>query len=187
MKSRRENTIKLLQQRLQNLESAQGHFQHQYAQDANGYSDDEQVMQPEVLTLGPQHFHRHEDLEDRSFVNVADQSRKADQSPHPTSQRPRTNQAGSTYHQSERNAPTDGGQAQIVERLLREIDALTENLRQKDVKIDTLTFRCEKLQNELTLKLDYVNKLTLQLEDERGQTKHLVTQNKFLEDSIEQT
>ena len=69
----------------------------------------------------------------------------------------------------------------MVEGLLRENDILRENEKQADVKIETLTFRCEKLQTELTVKMDLNNKLLIENEERNGQVKNLLGQIKALE------
>lgn len=74
----------------------------------------------------------------------------------------------------------------MIEGLLREIDILRENEKQADVRIETLTFRCEKLQTELTVKLDLSNKLATELDEKNSQIKSLLGQIKGLEGVIEQ-
>lgn len=74
----------------------------------------------------------------------------------------------------------------MIEGLLREIDILRENEKQADVRIETLTFRCEKLQTELTVKLDLANKLTTELDEKNMQIKTLLGQIKGLEAVIDQ-
>jgi hypothetical protein len=73
-----------------------------------------------------------------------------------------------------------------IESLINEIDELKENLRQKDLNMETLNFRYEKIQSELTVKLNQINKLTIELEDKNSLVKKLESQKKYLENTIDQ-
>ena len=74
---------------------------------------------------------------------------------------------------------------QTIQALVKETDELRDLVRQKDVKIETLNFRCEKLQTELAMKLDTINKLTVDIEERDGLMKRLSNQNKHLETVVE--
>ncbi len=60
-----------------------------------------------------------------------------------------------------------------IEDIINENDRLKENLKERNLKIETLNFRCEKLQSELTLKLNENNKLSLEVNDLREKNKQL--------------
>ena len=72
-----------------------------------------------------------------------------------------------------------------VEALVRELDEVKDSMRQKDLKIETLNFRTEKLQTELAMKLDVINKMTLEIEEKDAVLKRLSGQNKHLESVVE--
>jgi chromosome segregation ATPase len=74
----------------------------------------------------------------------------------------------------------------VIEELLKEIDFLKQKSNQQEMKIETLNFRCDKLQNELSLKLDIVNKQALELEDKSSAIRNQASQIHTLEKQIEQ-
>lgn len=74
----------------------------------------------------------------------------------------------------------------VIEELLREIDALKQKSNQQELKIETLNFRCDKLQNELSLKLDVINKQTIEIEERSIQFKNIQVQVKSLESQLDQ-
>lgn len=73
-----------------------------------------------------------------------------------------------------------------IEKFIEENERLKEILREKDMKIETLNFRCEKLQSELTQKLNHINKLTLQENELSSQNGLLTQQRDYLETLVEE-
>ena len=71
------------------------------------------------------------------------------------------------------------------ENLINEIDELKENIREKDLNIETLNFRYEKIQSELTIKLNTINKLSIEMEDKNSIIKKYVNSNKHLQSVID--
>lgn len=84
------------------------------------------------------------------------------------------------------NNTNNTNQDTAVQTLVRELDDLKESNRQKDLKIETLNFRTEKLQTELALKLDVINKLSVDNEEKDAVLKRLSNQNKHLESVVDQ-
>lgn len=84
------------------------------------------------------------------------------------------------------NNTNNTDQDATVQTLVRELDEIKESNRQKDLKIETLNFRTEKLQTELALKLDFINKITLEVEEKDAILKRLSNQNKHLESVVDQ-
>ena len=75
--------------------------------------------------------------------------------------------------------------SQNLEILITEIDELKEKIREKDLNIETLNFRYEKIQSELTIKLNTINKLSIQMEDKNSIIKKFQSQNKHLQSMID--
>jgi len=74
----------------------------------------------------------------------------------------------------------------VIEELLREIDALKQKSNQQELKIETMNFRCDKLQNELSLKLDVINKQNIEIEERSTQLKNSQNQVRSLESQLDQ-
>ena len=170
-KSAIENNIKVIQKRIQELEQSFDSVNHEdsaYEEPIN--NNFQQILQREQI------------LQEASFSKANTRNHNDDRSrsnnkryPHRVRQEDEISQQGENYENRK-----------MLEGLLREIDILRENEKQADVKIETLTFRCEKLQNELTVKLDVNNKLMVENDDKNSQIKSLLAQIKSLEGVIDQ-
>lgn len=170
-KSAIENNIKTIQKRIQELEQSFDSVNKELSVEEEPIPQEynNNMLQREQINQQEKSFSKmsRENNEFRTNFKKVAKSRKDQEE---------------EYSQNNENYET----RKMVEGLLREIDILRENEKQADVKIETLTFRCEKLQNELTVKLDSNNRLTMENEDKTNQIKTLLNQIKNLESSIDQ-
>ena len=73
-----------------------------------------------------------------------------------------------------------------IESYIEANDRLQEILREKDMKIETLNFRCEKLQSELTQNMNKINKLVLQGSELTSENGLITQQRDYLESLVEE-
>ena len=166
-KSAIENNIKTIQKRIQELEQSFDSVNKELSIDEENHLELQEILQREPVQIEKSFSKMNrEQSENRSnFKRISKRREPEEDSP-----------------QNSDNYET----RKMIEGLLREIDILRENEKQADVKIETMTFRCEKLQNELTIKLDSNNKLLMENEEKNGQIKNLLSQIKNLENLIDQ-
>lgn len=71
------------------------------------------------------------------------------------------------------------------DEVMKEIDDLRQNDHESAIKIETLNYRCEGLQAELTSKVDTLNKTLIEIEEKNNMIAKLTSQNKLIESEIE--
>ena len=73
----------------------------------------------------------------------------------------------------------------MMEDLMKELDELRQLDEKYNIKIETLEFRCDKLQDELTSKQGQINDLTSEFEEQKSKNKKLRSQMQSLENQME--
>ena len=172
------SNIKLIQRRIEQLETSYQNLQVEVLD----REDDDDLM-PETIEVYEQNNHRYKSPPNRK-VPASDSQFNSTKKRSTTS-----SQAKTPLRTHQRRSDQENNDAQDLqpnESLLRQIDLLEESERQYQLKLETMTFRCEKLQTELVVKLDQVNRLTLELEEKTAASDNITTQMRFLEQQVEQ-
>lgn len=190
LKAKRETNIRLLQRRIEELANKQ---QVQYSSEEEGEAEESPLKPTQILPQSVQNF------------NAYDEALYASTEPHVTElvlppREPRElfretrfgrpNNLGSFSSRKGPEpvpSPTPQADRQVIEELLKQLDTVKEEGKQKDLKVETLSFRCEQLQNELSLKIDQLNKTNLELEEQRTAARTASAQMRQLETQAEQT
>jgi hypothetical protein len=93
--------------------------------------------------------------------------------------KPKKMQKSMSYIKNENDNDDD------LERILEENERLKEGLREKKMKIETMNFRCEKLQSELAQKLNLINRLSLEMNEIKTSNEFLLKQKEYLESLVD--
>jgi len=168
-----ENNIRAIQQRIQALESSFHEIEPEIIED----------MPPEPVYIQPgKSMYQGSPHDSRIYPSERKSGVKASY----RSARKSIGRTHRTEQEIEVQDPQFDPSQKVIEELLREIDGLKQKSNQQELKIETLNFRCDQLQNELSVKLDTVNKQAIEIEDRNTQLKNQAAQMKHLEAQIDQ-
>ena len=175
-----ESNIKLIQNRIQQLETSYHNLQVELVYDQPDEEDMPEPVQvfdlPSPQDRTPPTRSRYTSAHKRT--SLANRGRAAASQKH----------IDFNFHHNNNNNSNNSPvkDSQTKEALMRQIDASKENERQLEVKVEALTFRCDKLQGELSLKADLVNRLSLEVEERAALFNNSAVQVRFLEQQVEQ-